>query len=118
MIILVVDDHEGTARATARVLRMRFDTVHVAYSAAEAEEILAREPVTAVLCDHNLGKGLPTGVELIPKWREQYPEIARAVLYSGSLREEIDLPPEVDLYLAKVATMEQILGALGVEREG
>lgn len=70
--------------------------------------------MTALLCDHNLGDGLPTGAELIPRWRAQYPGIARAMLFTGSVREEIDLPPEVDQLLSKPVSVAELLEVFGV----
>jgi len=113
--ILLVDDHERTVISVARGLGRIFSNVRTATTPEQAEAILLVEPVGFILCDHNLGKGVPTGCDLIPGWRSRFPSIRRAVLFSGSQPELIKLPPAVDRFLAKPASLDEIAEAFGVE---
>lgn len=114
-VALIVDDDSLLARAVASVLQDRFQRVFTARTPLEAEAILMKEPVTHLLCDHDLGRGVPTGAQLIPRWRIEFPSIARAVIFSGSARAEIDLPVEVDLFLAKPVGTVELFEAFSVE---
>ncbi len=81
--LLIVDDDPRLARSLARLLRARFDPVHVAGSVEEAHRLLPRvREWGAVIVDHHLTDGL--GLDLIRDIRREYPRVP-AVLLTGEL---------------------------------
>lgn len=113
-IVLAVDDDEMVLKSFRRILALDFDEVHVAASPAEAEEVLRAHPVTHLMCDFDLGEGLPVGTELITAWRGRYPGIAHAVIVSGSLASQITPTPGVDAVLSKPVSLSELTSAFGV----
>lgn len=91
-ILLVVDDEVDIGRLFERYLKDRFDEVHVVTTVAEAERILGNAGVTHVVVDHYLGRGEPLGMEAVVRWREEWPGIRYAALFTGS---QITLPSMV-----------------------
>ncbi len=114
-VALVVDDKILVTKAVARVLGRRFETVLTANTPQEAELHLSSNHVTHLLCDFILGDGVPTGAELIPRWRTAYPGIVRAVLFTGSVLTKIVVPPEADALLSKPMSTDELFTALGLD---
>lgn len=114
-IAMAVDDSEIVLKSFRRVLSQGFDEVFTASNPIEAEAVLQQCQVTHVVCDFHLGDGVPFGTELISDWRRRFPCIQRAVIVSGSLRDEIVPPPEVDAVLGKPVTMAELIEALGIK---
>jgi DNA-binding NtrC family response regulator len=75
--ILYVHDDPRTLVVLKYVLGDRF-TVISATSLAEVLEVLARERVAIVLCEHRM-RGVAEGVEICARVREVQPEAARIV---------------------------------------
>ena len=82
--LLIVDDEELVCRGILRNFRRCFDQVYFATHPDEAERILRESEVTSLVCDYHLGDSLPRGTELMERWRQAYPHIRKAVLYSGA----------------------------------
>ncbi len=114
-VALVVDDQVLITKAVARVLGRRFETVLTANTPQEAELHLSTHHVTHLLCDFFLGEGVPTGTELIPRWRAAHPGIVRAILFTGSVLTKIVVPPEVDMLLSKPLGAAELFAAFGLD---
>jgi len=112
-VVLVVDDDENVLRSIVRHLN-KLDSCRVfsASTRAGAEEVLATEKVELLVCDYNLGSGVPNGVELITKWRKAHPCITRAVILSGSEMSEIPNRKEVDSILSKSSNLAEVVQKL------
>ncbi|MBI5481485.1 MAG: response regulator [Deltaproteobacteria bacterium] len=126
--LLLVDDHEGWRRATARVLRGRFDVVGVA-SGEEALPLIEKETADfdLVLLDLNLGKGHLRGDEILRQIVERWPNLSVVILTV-----ENALSPAVELmklgardYLYKeqcpppvlLQRLDQILASVDLDRQ-
>lgn len=85
-VLLILDDAPEVARALRRFMSSDFDIVREANTPEEAERFLGDPdcPVTHLICDQFLGKGLPLGADLIRRWRPTYPRLVVAVLHTGS----------------------------------
>ena len=110
--LLIVDDDPRIRRMLLRLLSRRFDTVLIAGSPAEAEQMLEHNVVTHLLSDYDLGSDCLRGTELVPFWRGKYPSIERAVILTGSSLPMADVPPEVDCVLTKTDSIGTITNAL------
>lgn len=75
--ILVVDDEPRSVEVIARVLEEEFD-VHTALSGADALRVLENEYVQVVFSDHRMPE--MSGVELLTRVRERWPDIVRVVI--------------------------------------
>ncbi len=84
--ILVIDDEPRAVETLARILEDEFD-VFTATTIAEAREILAREWVQVVLCDHRMPE--MTGVEFLAQVREEWPEPIRMIISGYAESEDI-----------------------------
>ena len=82
--LLIVDDEELVCRGILRSFKRCFDEVYFATHPEDAERILKQTAVTNLVCDYHLGEGVPRGTELMERWRRAYPQIRKAVLYSGA----------------------------------
>ena len=82
--LLIVDDEELVCRGVLRSFKRCFDEVYFATHPEQAEQILKKSSITSLVCDYHLGEGLPPGTELMERWRRAYPQIQKAVLYSGA----------------------------------
>ncbi len=112
-VLLIVEDRSDVGAAFARYFRRYFEAVLVATSPSEAERLLGSTPTpTHVICDYWLGDDQPVGSVLLPKWRQQFGDIQRGVIVSGSEVEEIQCPPGVDGVFAKPADMPAIRACL------
>lgn len=100
-VVLVVDDEPVFCRAMERLLGRSFEAVLVAETPAEAEQLLEANPVTHLVCDYRLGRSLPPGTVYVAKWRERYPGICRAVVFTGALDYYVKGAEGVDAVRAK-----------------
>lgn len=76
--ILFVDDEENVLKAMRRIFRRENYTMLTASSAAEALDLLQKEPVHVVISDHRM-PGM-TGADLLRKIKELYPQTIRIML--------------------------------------
>ena len=112
-VLLLVDDEPDITTLFRRVLKRTFDQVYVAFSSAEANEILARTPVTHVVSDMILGAKEATGTTLIARWRGAYPTIRFAAVFTGRASpKEIVGKPGVDAVFTKPAGFEALVAQL------
>ena len=74
--ILLVDDEPEILFSLRGLLRKEFE-VYTAESGAEALELLRRHPVHVIMTDQRMPQ--MTGVELLRRAREEYPEAVRIV---------------------------------------
>ncbi len=110
--LLIVDDEELICRGLLRQFRGRFDRVYTATHPCDAERILAEVPVTDLICDYNLGETVPYGTDLLIKWRRDYPQIRRAVIFSGADLSRVSMEKSVDAAISKSAPPEDLVAAL------
>ena len=90
--MLLVEDHQTSAAALARILRRYGHSVDVAHTVAAARQLLDVKAFDLVLCDYELPDGC--GADLcreLPRWRPE----ARAIAVSAYL-----LPDAVNRMLA------------------
>jgi len=111
-LALLVDDHELVRRTMARALTKYFPEVLTAANQTEAEQMLEHREVTHVICDWNLGENHPKGNELVPLWRDRWPSISRAVIFTGTAPEDIATAPAIDGIVDKADGLEALLEAL------
>ncbi len=111
-VVLLVDDDEQIRRSLERFLTPQFDIVFTASTPEEAQAILEREPVTSLICDLDLGPGLPNGLELLSRWRKEFPNIKRAVILSGSRIPAGASLESVDMVISKGADLSVLIAAL------
>ena len=81
-IILIVEDHSDTARATSKLLRYAGHRVEVACSCAAAREIVKYLVPDVLLCDILLPDG--SGVALLRELRPRFPNLC-AIAITGSV---------------------------------
>jgi DNA-binding NtrC family response regulator len=74
--ILLVDDEAEILFSLRGLLRQEFD-LHTATSGAEALEVLRLQPIHVIMTDQRMPQ--MTGVELLRRAREEYPEAVRIV---------------------------------------
>jgi DNA-binding NarL/FixJ family response regulator len=110
--LLIVDDEELICRGLLRQFRGRFDRVYFATHPGDAERILADIEVTDLICDYNLGENVPPGTELLHEWRRAYPNIRRAVIFSGTDLSCVSIPRTVDSAVSKTASIDVLFAAL------
>ena len=111
-IALVVDDDQLVCRSLRRLLRSEFDEVVTVTSPSDAQRVLRDTPVTHLVCDCNLGEGLPFGFTFVPGWLEICPTIERTVIFSGTDLSEETIPREVDAVLGKDAERGALIRAV------
>ncbi len=112
-VLLIVEDDEQVSKMLENLLAEEFDVVLVADGPAMAEQILEEHPpVTHLLCDRELGRGLPYGEALVREWRERYPLIRRALLVTGTAVAPCRLLVGVDCVLPKRVGMGALVGGL------
>jgi len=112
--ILIVDDSAQICRVVGRALKNYFDNVLTAISPDISEKILEENVVEFLVCDFNLGDELPTGKELVVKWKHQFRSIRKAVLFTGSPEEVGFKPPEIDEVVGKGGDKEKLYSSLGI----
>lgn len=84
--ILVVDDEVRALESIHRILDEHFD-IHVAQNTSDALEILQREWIQVLLCDHRMPD--MTGITFCQKIRSEYPDIVRLIISGYSDAEGI-----------------------------
>ena len=83
--LLIVDDEANVVSALVRLLRSDGYRIVTAASAADALDVLAREPVQVVISDHRMPE--TTGAEFLGTVKSMYPATVR-ILFSGYI--EVD----------------------------
>ncbi len=76
--LLLVDDQPEVAAAICRALQHEGFDIAVADNAADALEVLARQPVDVIVSDHDMPDD--SGALLLAQVRDQYPDIVRVML--------------------------------------
>jgi DNA-binding NtrC family response regulator len=100
-IVLVVDDDLLIRRMLERYLRKIVGAVFVARNAAEAHAAIGQYPINILVCDFDLGKNEPNGVQLTTALRRQNPRIQRAFIFSAIESSNIPSSNAVDEVLSK-----------------
>ncbi|MCP4600586.1 MAG: response regulator [Proteobacteria bacterium] len=116
-VLLVVDDESSVCRALSRMLKSSVDEILTAITPSEAEMVLESRKITHVICDHWFGPGLPLGLDLAAKWKEQHLSIQRAVVLTGTDVSRLESRPGVHQIMAKTVRPEELLKALGLEKQ-
>jgi len=93
--LLIVDDEPLARKALMRLLRGLFDEILCADGAERAEQALAEQEITHLLCDRHLLDVEP-GERLIIRWRESYPSLLVAGLITGDVVDQSEMPHAVD----------------------
>ena len=103
--VLVVDDSDQICRMMKRRLTPFFEKVFTAADPKEATRILEEHEVTHVLCDFDLGAGTgagdATGYLFVMLWRREFPNVERAVIFTGGDMGSQQRPEEVDAVVCK-----------------
>jgi DNA-binding NtrC family response regulator len=115
-VLLIVDDERSVCRALTRLLVGSIEQIQTATTPTEAEIILRSAKVTHVICDHWFGPGQPLGMDLVAKWKEQYPSICRAVVLTGTDINKLTLTDAVDKVLPKVVDPADLIEVLGLPK--
>ena len=76
--LLLVDDQPEISAAICRALQYEGFDIAVAQNAADALEVLARQPVDVIVSDHDMPDD--SGARLLAQVRDQYPEVVRIML--------------------------------------
>ena len=116
--LLIVDDDPRLCRALSRSLACSVDTLRAASTPEEAHHWLAKEAITHLICDHNLGDGVPKGEALVEKWRREHRSIERAVLYTGAHLDKSNKPSCIDAIVFKTASIDDLMQSLGLKSAG
>jgi DNA-binding NtrC family response regulator len=111
-VLLIVDDEEDIYKLLKRSLGSEFDQVHVAGCAADAESILGSHTVTHLICDLYLGGSDPLGDVLIRRWKQRWPTIQYAALFTGSTYEKDHSYEKVDHIFMKPRGYDDLIGLL------
>lgn len=105
--LLLVEDHNDTARALARLLESRGFTTKIAPTITSALDAIEREEFDLLLCDLGLPDG--TGIDLIKKVREsrQTPAIA---LTGFGMQEDVERAQNAgfDAHLTKPVNLQKL----------
>ena len=92
-----------------RRLLSSFEALHTACTREAAEQKLGKERITHLICDNELGKGVPKGAELIGKWRRKYPTIERAVLFAGDAHAAAGRTSGIDAVIYKIMDFDELV---------
>ena len=123
MRILLIEDHEGVAKACRRLLTSHGHFVVCVPTLAGAMTVAERATFDLVICDLSLPDG--SGVELPPRMRSRFPRLGRngeipAIAISGSVYEEDvarSLQAGFAAHLGKPFDEEGLLAAVQAVRE-
>lgn len=110
--LLLIDDDRDFAASLANILRLEGYHVQLAYSAAEAEQVLADYDAQVALVDIRLGRD--NGVELLPRLKRRRPDLMLLMVTAyASLDTAIAVLHEgVQDYLRKPFSFEELDTAL------
>ncbi len=110
--ILLVEDDETFARVMIKALQSREYQVSHAASLEAAEQLIGSEQFAYAILDLNLGG--ETSLRLIPRLKQQHPEIRILILtgYASIATAVEAIKLGADNYLAKPADTDEILSAL------
>jgi len=109
LTVLIVDDTQNVLKALHRQLSSSFNKVLTAQNVKDAEELLSLNRVDYLVCDLKLNIGEPNGFVLVPKWRNEYPSIQKAVIFTSAVSEPNRVPEHVNAVLNKTDGAEGIL---------
>lgn len=87
--VLAVDDENSLLNLVQKLLTRLGARVHVAEDLDSARELLAREPIDVLFCDHHLGKADTS--EWVQSCRQRFPELKILVTSGQILRNGSDL---------------------------
>jgi len=110
--VLIVDDQERVLKVLSRGLSKSFSNILTAQNAEDAERLLRQNNVDYLVCDLELSEGEPNGFHLVPKWREKFPNIRKAIIFTGVFGVEKNAPVQIDAVVDKSEGIEGILNAL------
>ena len=113
-ILLIVDNDPMVCRMLCRRLLSSFEELHTACTRETAEQKLAAEPITHLVCDNDLGLGVLKGSELVERWRKEYPSIERAVLFSGDMDVAAHKASGIDAVIYKTMDFDELAKSLGL----
>jgi PAS domain S-box-containing protein len=117
--ILVIDDNELVRGSLLSLLKTIGFTPHAVANLTEARELLAEQPVDAVLVDHHLDG--ENGFAELPKYfadsRAAHGHVPLLIGMTGSEFMPESAEYELDAFLAKPFTAEQLRGVLRQERD-
>ncbi len=111
-ILLVVDDEPEICKLIKRSLRGEFDEIHVAGDQIDAETVLEDRHVTHVVCDFYLATGDTLGDKLLARWRDDWPSIEYAALFTGSTIERHGGSEKIDDVFTKPNDFNKLVSRL------
>jgi len=115
-VLLVLDDEDDIAELFRRFLKKAFDEIHLARNSSEAEAVLERAEVTHLVSDFWIGPGEPIGSSLIARWRQRWPAIRFAALFTGGTREKLGPAIEgVDALFIKPNGFDDLIDRLRID---
>ncbi len=82
--LLILDDRPEILRSLKRYLASHFREILVASTPDEAEAHLRASKPDTLLCDYWLGDDVPTGTELIARWRVEFDCLRQVFLMTGT----------------------------------
>ena len=97
-----------------RRLLSSFAALHMACTKESAEQTLGKETITHLICDNELGEGVPKGSKLVEKWRREYPSIERAVLFTGDTYAAAGKTSGIDAVISKIRDFDALVKSLGL----
>jgi DNA-binding NtrC family response regulator len=115
--LLIVEDMPDVARSYVLVFKRFAADVITASSPREAEQVMgsATEPLM-LLCDNWLGEGVPTGMELVPRWRKSFPALVKTALVTGSNVGSVGGVPGIDAVFEKPPDIAALAKFFGLEK--
>jgi len=116
-VLLAVDDDLRVLKTIERLMSKSFDKILTAENALLAEWLLKNTSITHLVVDYDLGENDPNGFKLITKWRTQYPQIGKGIIFTGQEGLTNRAPDYVDLVVNKSADVEVLRAALGMTNE-
>ncbi|MEQ9324221.1 MAG: hypothetical protein RIF41_33975 [Polyangiaceae bacterium] len=81
--LLIVDDRADVLRTLGPLFELWFGTVLLASTPVQAAEHVRVASPPFLLCDHDLGPGVPNGCEVVRWLRASFPCLQRVALMTG-----------------------------------